>query len=75
MNKNNFKAWKLIQEAGCRGLVHGGAKISEKHCNFIINENNATANDIETLGELVREKVFLKTGYKLDWEIKIIGKK
>ena len=55
-------------------MEYGGAKISEKHCNFIINTKNATASDIEKLGEKVKERVFLKTGYTLNWEIKIIGK-
>jgi len=75
MNGKNFKAWELIDNAGCRGLNKGGAIISNKHCNFIINENNATAADIEKLGETVRKKVFEKTGKKLKWEIKIIGEK
>ena len=75
MNGKNFKAWELIDNSGCRGLKNGGAIISNKHCNFIINENNATATDIETLGEIVRKKVFEKTGKKLKWEIKIVGEK
>ena len=75
MNGKDFKAWELIDNAGCRGLKKGGAIISNKHCNFIINENNATAADIEKLGETVRKKVFEKTGKKLKWEIKIIGQK
>ena len=75
MNGKDFKAWELIDNSGCRGLKNGGAIISNKHCNFIINENNATATDIETLGEIVRKKVFKKTGKKLKWEIKIIGDK
>ena len=75
MNGKDFKAWELIDNAGCRGLKKGGAIISNKHCNFIINESNATAADIETLGETVRKKVFEKTGKKLKWEIKIIGEK
>ncbi|MAJ13928.1 MAG: UDP-N-acetylenolpyruvoylglucosamine reductase [SAR116 cluster bacterium] len=75
MNGKDFKAWELIDNAGCRGLKVGGAVISEKHCNFIINENYASATDIENLGELVRDKVFKKTGRKLNWEIKIIGEK
>ncbi len=75
MNGKDFKAWKLIDDSGCRGLENGGAIISNKHCNFIINENNATATDIETLGEIVRNKVFEKTGKKLKWEIKIVGEK
>ena len=75
MNGHDFKAWELIDKSGCRGLKNGGAIISNKHCNFIINENNATATDIETLGEIVRKKVFEKTRKKLKWEIKIIGEK
>ena len=75
INGQNFKAWELIDVSGCRGLKNGGAIISNKHCNFIINENNATATDIETLGEIVRKKVFEKTKKKLKWEIKIIGEK
>ena len=75
MNGKDFKAWELIDNAGCRGLKKGGAIISNKHCNFIINENNATAADIEKLGETVRKKVFEKTGKKLKWEIKIIGER
>ena len=75
MNGKDFKAWELIDNSGCRGLINGGAIISNKHCNFIINENNATASDIEKLGEIVRKKVFEKTGIKLKWEIKIIGEK
>ena len=75
MNGKNFKAWELIDNAGCRGLKNGGAIISNKHCNFIINENKATASDIEKLGEIVRKKVLEKTGKKLQWEIKIIGEK
>ena len=75
MNGHDFKAWEIIDQSGCRGLKNGGAIISNKHCNFIINENNATATDIETLGEIVRKKVFEKTKKKLKWEIKIIGEK
>ena len=75
MNGHDFKAWEIIDQSGCRGLKNGGAIISDKHCNFIINENNATATDIETLGEIVRKKVFEKTKKKLKWEIKIIGEK
>ena len=75
MNNNTFKAWEEIDKSGCRGMVFGGAMISEKHCNFIINKKNATATEIESLGEKVKQKVFLKTGNKLNWEIKIIGVK
>lgn len=67
------KAWQLIDEAGCRGLQIGGAKISEKHCNFMINTGNATANDLETLGEEVRKRVKEKSNVDLRWEIRIIG--
>lgn len=69
------KAWQLIDEAGCRGLKIGGARVSEQHCNFLINEGDATADDLETLGETVREKVLEKTGVELDWEIKRIGER
>ena len=75
MNGTDFKAWELIDNSGCRGLKKGGAIISNKHCNFIINEKNATATDIEKLGEIVRKKVFEKTGKKLKWEIKIVGER
>ena len=75
MNGKDYKAWKLIEKSGCRGLKVGGATISEKHCNFILNENNATAEDIENLGKIVRRKVFETTGKSLKWEIKIIGDK
>ncbi|MEK6733642.1 MAG: UDP-N-acetylmuramate dehydrogenase [Pseudomonadota bacterium] len=74
-NPPGKKAWELIDHAGCRGLRIGDAMISEKHCNFLINVGNATASDIEELGELVREKVYKKTGVNLEWEIKIIGQK
>lgn len=73
-NPKDKSAWKLIDEAGCRGFKIGGAKVSEKHCNFLINEGNATAKDIETLGEEVRRRVQEKTGVLLDWEIKRIGR-
>ncbi|AKK20634.1 UDP-N-acetylmuramate dehydrogenase [Candidatus Liberibacter africanus] len=66
-------AWKLIEEAGCRGLEFGGAKISELHCNFMINTNNATGYDLEYLGEKVRKKVFNQSGILLEWEIKRLG--
>ncbi|MBJ7535731.1 UDP-N-acetylmuramate dehydrogenase [Rhodomicrobium vannielii ATCC 17100] len=72
-NPPGKSAWRLIDEAGCRGFRVGGAHMSEMHCNFIINDQNATATDIETLGETVRKRVFEKTGIMLDWEIKRIG--
>lgn len=67
------KAWQLIDEAGCRGLRRGGAQVSEKHCNFLINTGEATASDIETLGEEVRARVEAKFGVGLEWEIKRVG--
>lgn len=73
-NPAGMSAWKLIDEAGCRGLKIGDAQVSEKHCNFFINTGNATSDDIEKLGEEVRRRVFEKTGVELIWEVKIIGK-
>ena len=67
------KAWKLIDQAGCRGWKNGDAMISEKHCNFIVNIKNATANQIEELGQNVKQKVFENTGIKLNWEIERVG--
>ena len=72
-NPPGYKAWELIDKAGCRGLSIGGAKVSEMHTNFIINFNNATAKDIETLGNVVREKVFNNSGITLDWEVLRVG--
>ncbi len=69
----NHKAWQLIEEAGCRGLKIGQAKVSEKHCNFLINTGYATAAEIEHLGEEVRRRVREKTGIELRWEIRRIG--
>lgn len=67
------KSWQLIEEAGCRGLKIGNAKVSEKHCNFLINTGHATAAEIEALGEEVRRRVREKSGIDLRWEIKRIG--
>jgi UDP-N-acetylmuramate dehydrogenase len=67
-------SWKLIDAAGCRGLKVGGAQVSEKHCNFLINTDDATAADIEALGELVRARVLEVTGVNLRWEIRRIGR-
>ena len=67
------KAWELIDKAGCRGLRRGGAMISEKHCNFLINTGDATAADIEDLGEEVRRRVRETSGIDLHWEIRRIG--
>ncbi len=72
-NPPGKKAWELIDQAGCRGLRIGGAIISEKHCNFLINLDNATAAEIEELGETVRKRVFKNSGIMLEWEIKIVG--
>ncbi len=68
-----MKAWELIDSAGCRGLTRGGAQVSEKHCNFLINAGNATAADLEGLGEEVRRRVFAASGITLEWEIHRIG--
>lgn len=67
------KAWELIDKAGCRGLTLGGAQVSEKHCNFLINTGEATAADIENLGEEVRRRVLETSGIELRWEIRRIG--
>ena len=67
-------SWKLIDAAGCRGLRVGGAMVSEKHCNFLINTSDATAADIEALGELVRARVLDHSGVDLRWEIRRIGR-
>src|SRR5215211_1580652 len=72
-NPPGSKAWKLIDAAGCRGLVIGDAQVSEMHCNFLINRGNATAADIENLGEEVRRRVRENSGVELEWEIKRIG--
>jgi UDP-N-acetylmuramate dehydrogenase len=72
-NPPGQKAWQLIDAAGCRGLVVGGAQVSELHCNFLINLGGATAADIETLGETVRQRVKDNSGVELEWEIKRIG--
>jgi UDP-N-acetylmuramate dehydrogenase len=72
-NPPGHKAWQLIDKAGCRGLVVGGAQVSELHCNFLINQGTATAADIETLGETVRKRVKDSSGVDLEWEIKRIG--
>jgi UDP-N-acetylmuramate dehydrogenase len=72
-NPPGDSAWKLVDLAGCRGLRLGGAQVSEMHCNFLINTGDATAHDIETLGETVRERVKQTSGIELHWEIKRIG--
>jgi UDP-N-acetylmuramate dehydrogenase len=72
-NPPGHSAWKLVDAAGCRGLRVGGAQVSEMHCNFLINTGDATAHDIETLGETVRARVKAQSGIDLHWEIKRIG--
>jgi len=72
-NPPGHKAWELIDQSGCRGLMHGAAQVSEKHCNFLINTGDATAADIEALGEEVRKRVRDKFGVTLEWEIKRVG--
>ncbi len=73
-NPPGHSAWKLVDAAGCRGLRVGGAMVSQMHCNFLINTGDATAADIETLGETVRARVKENSGVELHWEIKRIGR-
>lgn len=72
-NPEGTPAWQLIDKVGMRGAKVGGAEVSKKHCNFLINTGHATAKDIESLGEQIREKVLQKEGIKLEWEVKKIG--
>jgi UDP-N-acetylmuramate dehydrogenase len=72
-NPPGQKAWQLIDEAGCRGLMVGAAQVSEKHTNFLINTGDATAADLEALGEEVRRRVKERSGIMLEWEIKRVG--
>ena len=72
-NPEGHKAWELIDKAGCRGLKRGGAMVSEKHCNFLINTGGATAADLEGLGEEVKRRVFETSGITLKWEIRRVG--
>ena len=74
-NPPGHSAWKLIDAAGCRGLRIGGAMVSEHHCNFLINVDNATSADIETLGETVRARVLSTSGLDLYWEIVRLGER
>jgi UDP-N-acetylmuramate dehydrogenase len=74
-NPAGHKAWQLIDAAGCRGLRIGDAQVSEMHCNFLINLDRASAADVETLGETVRQRVKAHSGVELEWEIKRIGVK
>jgi UDP-N-acetylmuramate dehydrogenase len=73
-NPDGHKAWQLVDEAGCRGLQIGGAMVSEKHTNFLLNIGDATSADIEKLGEEVRRRVKVNSGVDLEWEIQRIGK-
>jgi len=72
-NPAGYSAWKLVDEAGCRGLTIGGAQVSELHSNFLINLGGASAADIEMLGETVRQRVKSHSGVDLEWEIKRVG--
>ena len=72
-NPPGHKAWALVDAAGCRGLTLGGAQVSEKHCNFLLNLGNATSAEIEALGEEVRRRVMTKTNIMLEWEIEQRG--
>jgi UDP-N-acetylmuramate dehydrogenase len=72
-NPEGHKAWQLVDEAGCRGLTIGGAQVSEKHTNFLLNTGEATSADIEALGEEVRRRVKEKSGIELEWEIQRVG--
>jgi UDP-N-acetylmuramate dehydrogenase len=73
-NPEGHKAWQLVDEAGCRGLQIGGAQVSEKHTNFMINIGDATSAEIEALGEEVRKRVRAKSGVELEWEIQRVGR-
>ena len=72
-NPPGDKAWRLVDEAGCRGLTIGDAQVSEKHCNFLLNLGTATSAEIEALGEEVRRRVKDKSGVTLEWEIQRVG--
>jgi len=72
-NPDGDKAWRLIDSAGCRGLRIGDAQVSEKHCNFLLNLGNASAAEIEALGEDVRRRVLEHSGVALEWEIQRVG--
>ncbi|EQB31628.1 UDP-N-acetylenolpyruvoylglucosamine reductase [Sphingobium ummariense RL-3] len=73
-NPEGHKAWQLVDQAGCRGLAMGGAQVSEKHTNFLLNLGDATSADIEGLGEEVRRRVKATSGIDLEWEIQRVGK-
>jgi len=73
-NPDGYKAWQLLDQVGMRGFAIGGAQFSPLHCNFMVNTGNATATELEELGEIARSKVLTQTGIELNWEIKRIGK-
>lgn len=73
-NPPGQRAWQLIDRAGCRGLRHGGAMVSEKHCNFLVNLGGATAAEVEALGETVRRRVHETSGIWLEWEVVRVGR-
>ncbi len=73
-NPPGKKAWELVDAAGCRGLTQGGAQVSDKHTNFLINTGHATSTDIEALGEEVRRRVKERSGVELEWEIQRVGR-
>lgn len=73
-NPVGYKAWQLVDQAGCRGLTLGGAQVSEKHTNFLINTGGATSSDIEALGDEVRRRVKANSGVELEWEIQRVGR-
>ncbi|MBL42301.1 MAG: UDP-N-acetylenolpyruvoylglucosamine reductase [Rhodospirillaceae bacterium] len=70
---SNYKAWELIELSGCRGMEKGGAKISDLHCNFLVNSGTASAFELEELGNDIKNKVLYSTGVTLDWEIERVG--
>ncbi|MDP2732381.1 MAG: UDP-N-acetylenolpyruvoylglucosamine reductase, partial [Hoeflea sp.] len=72
-NPEGTSAWKVIDEAGCRGLTIGGAQMSPMHCNFMINTGTASGYELENLGETVRARVLESSGIRLEWEIKRLG--
>jgi UDP-N-acetylmuramate dehydrogenase len=74
-NPEGLSAWKLIKESGCADLKVGGAEVSDVHCNFLINNGTATAEDLEELGELIVETVKKKTAITLEWEVRRMGVK
>ncbi len=74
-NPSGHKAWQLVDQVGMRGFTIGAAQFSPLHCNFMVNTGNATATELEDLGEMARDRVLKQTGIELHWEIKRIGKR